>query len=362
MMVEMADYVRLLRDIVEIYSPSGYELEVSKRIEKFMLENGFENVRVDAAGNVIGEVGSGSPTILFCGHMDTVPGKLPVILDGELLYGRGAVDAKSPLAALIAAASKLRDIRGRIIVAAVVDEEGYGKGINEIIKSNIEADYAVFGEPSNLYGLTVGYRGKIGVKISCRTGHSGHSSAPWAYRNAIEELFNMYLKLKLEIEKVFSSSVAVCLTRISGGESHNIVPSSCEAYIDVRTPKGCNVNECVMLISKFVREYALDSGLDVDILYDDVVEPYEVDLGSPIVKAFSRAVAKILNKPIKLMRKTGTGDLNVYARSMGVPSVSYGPGDSRLSHTENEYVRISDYIKSIEVLVEAVKTLCILHS
>jgi len=357
-MVDMADYVKLLRDIVEAYSPSGHELEVSKRIEEFMLKNGFENVRVDAAGNVIGEVGLSSPTILFCGHMDTVPGKLPVIFNGEFLYGRGAVDAKSSLAALIAAASRLKDVRGRIIVAAVVDEEGYGRGISEIIKSNVKADYAVFGEPSNLYGLTVGYRGKIGVKISCRTGHGGHSSAPWIYRNAIEELFNIYLKLKTELEKAFSSSV--CLTRISGGESHNTVPSCCEAYIDVRTPHSCSVNSCIDQISKSIREYA-SGGLDVYVFYDDVVEPYEIDLGSPIVKAFSRAIAKVLNRPVKLMRKTGSGDLNVYARSMGVPSVSYGPGDSRLSHTGNEYVRISDYIKSIEVLVEAVKTLCILH-
>jgi len=356
------DYVKFLRDIVEMYSPSGYELEVSKYIEKFMLENGFENVRIDNAGNVIGEVGSSSPTILFCGHMDTVPGKLPVTFNGEFLYGRGVVDAKASLAALVIAASKLKDIRGNVIVAAVVDEEGYGKGISEIIKSNIKANYAVFGEPSNLYGLTVGYRGKIGVKIFCSTGQGGHSSAPWAYKNAIEELFNIYLKLKLEFEKASSNSVAVCLTRISGGKSHNIVPSSCKAYIDVRIPSNYSVNNCMMLISRIIEEYVVDSGLDVKLSYDDLVEPYEISLDSPIVKAFSRAIVKILGRPVKLIRKTGTGDLNVYARSMSVPSVSYGPGNSRLSHTENEYVKISDYIKSIEVLTEAVKTLCILHS
>lgn len=358
----MVDYVRFLRDIVDIYSPSGYEYEVSRYIERFMLENHFENVRIDAVGNVIGEVGSGPPTVLFCGHMDTVPGKLPVMFNGDVLYGRGTVDAKASLAALVLAASKLRDVKGRIVVVAVVDEEGYGKGIGEIIRNNVKADYAVFGEPSNLYGLTVGYRGKVGVRMVCYTGQGGHSSAPWAYRNAIEELFNVYLKLKLRFESTFSNSVAVCLTRMVGGESHNIVPGRCEAYIDVRIPSRYSVDSCIKLVSEVVREYVLSSRLDIKVSYDDCVEPYEVDLNSPIVKAFSRAVAKVLNKPIRLTRKTGTGDLNIYAKAMGVPSVSYGPGDSRLSHTESEYVKISDYLKSIEVLVEAVKTLCTLHA
>ena len=95
---------------------------------------GFNHVRSDAAGNAIGEVGSGSPHLLLCGHMDTVPGFIPVRREGDRVYGRGATDAKSPMCAMISAASTQRDAPIHITMACVTREEGDSLGVNTLIR------------------------------------------------------------------------------------------------------------------------------------------------------------------------------------------------------------------------------------
>ena len=103
------DYaVDLLTRMVKIYSPSGSEGEISKFLAAEMEKLGFR-VHRDEVGNVIGEIGEGSPVVLLCGHMDTVEGEIPVRVEDGQLYGRGSVDAKGPLAAMIVAASKFVD-------------------------------------------------------------------------------------------------------------------------------------------------------------------------------------------------------------------------------------------------------------
>ena len=116
------DYaVQFLTRLLEIYSPSGKEKEVGAFIADEMRKLGFR-VKVDEVGNVIGEVGAGKPEILLCGHMDTVPGYIPVrAVDGKL-YGRGAVDAKASLAAMVLAAS------------SVVGEVSSGKGLVVLLR------------------------------------------------------------------------------------------------------------------------------------------------------------------------------------------------------------------------------------
>ncbi|NIU83663.1 MAG: M20/M25/M40 family metallo-hydrolase, partial [Candidatus Thorarchaeota archaeon] len=98
--------VNLLKKMVEIYSPTGEEQGIASFLFDEMQKLGF-SVRQDRAGNVIGEHSGTHPRILLCGHMDTVPGLIPVRLDGQALYGRGSVDAKGPLAAFIIAAFQL---------------------------------------------------------------------------------------------------------------------------------------------------------------------------------------------------------------------------------------------------------------
>jgi len=145
----LSDYeVDFLKEILEIYSPSGKEKELIKFLNKKMENFGFQTW-IDPAGNIIGEIGSGTPVILFSSHIDTIPGELPVKIENGKLYGRGSVDAKGSCAAMLLAISDFikKDIKGKIIFVGLIEEEKSLKGITQLINNQFNIDYAIFGEP-----------------------------------------------------------------------------------------------------------------------------------------------------------------------------------------------------------------------
>ncbi|MEC9373229.1 MAG: M20/M25/M40 family metallo-hydrolase, partial [Planctomycetota bacterium] len=105
MSADAVDAVELLREMVATRSLSGEEQVVARLIVERMSALGYA-ARVDEAGNAVGVIGSGSRTLVLLGHMDTVPGEIPVRIEGDTLHGRGSVDAKGPLATFIMAAAK----------------------------------------------------------------------------------------------------------------------------------------------------------------------------------------------------------------------------------------------------------------
>ncbi|MBI2648047.1 MAG: M20/M25/M40 family metallo-hydrolase, partial [Thaumarchaeota archaeon] len=144
----MEKAVQLLLDTLKIYTPSEKEgplasFLLGQRREEF----GFRNTRIESAGNVLGEIGEGSTHVLLCGHMDTVPGELPVKLEGDRVFGRGAVDAKSALCAMMVAASQLKGRGLKVTVAGATREEGDSLGIETLIARGGDYNFAILGEP-----------------------------------------------------------------------------------------------------------------------------------------------------------------------------------------------------------------------
>lgn len=352
---------------MEIYSPSGREEEISNFLAEEMKSLGFR-VQKDGVGNVIGEIGRGRPIILLCGHMDTVPGFIPVNIENDRVYGRGAVDAKASLAAMIVASSTLANsgLSNRVIVAGVVDEEGSSKGIKHLVKKGVTSDYAIFGEPSGVEKMTIGYKGSLSLKITCNT-ETGHSAAPWLFENAIEKAFEVWelvRKLRLPLEKLDSRfySVTSCLTKIKGGGATSKVPSKCDIHLDLRIPPQYTSRQVFAEVSEIIKQYQIDNPkVSIKARIKDLTDPFEVDRKSPLVRALSRSIRKLRNEPVTLLRKTGTGDMNVLGRAMKIPVVTYGPGDSRLDHTTNEHINIQDYLDSIQVYRETIIKLSELH-
>ena len=127
--------VGLLLEALKTYSVSMKEAKLSKLLRDRMRQRGFKAVRTDKAGNAIGEVGSGRPHVLFCGHMDTVPGFLKVRVEGDRIYGRGAADAKSPMCAMISALGGGATPGGmKVTMACVTREEGDSLGVETLIE------------------------------------------------------------------------------------------------------------------------------------------------------------------------------------------------------------------------------------
>ena len=372
-MQEQTKAVRLLTNLLGIYSPSGKEEDIANFLAGEMRKLGFQ-VGVDGIGNVIGVVGEGEPTIFLCGHMDTVAGHLPLRVEEGKIYARGAVDAKGPLAAMVMAAAEVANEpafkgKGKILVASVVEEEATSRGVRHLITQGIKADYAIFGEPSGVENITVGYKGQIQLRIVCKT-ETGHSSTPWMYDNALEKAYELWEQIKnassypsLDPSASPYNAVTACLVKVVGGRATSVVPFEVEMDLDVRVPIQFSTAQVFEQIEKIIAKYqAANPKVSVKTTVQDTVEPFEVNKASPLVHVLSSSVRKVLNKPATLLHKTGTGDMNILGKAMNMPIVTYGPGDSHLDHTVEEHIVISEYLTAIEVYKETILKLAELHN
>jgi LysW-gamma-L-lysine carboxypeptidase len=351
--------VEFLRKALEQYTPSRSEASLANLIkDKCVNELGFEQVHIDNVGNIIAAKGNGEPKILLCGHMDTVPGQIPVRIQDGFLYGRGASDAKAPLISMLLAAAEFPKQTGTIIFAGVVDEEGNATGIKQLVKGKLSVDYAIFGEPSGIGNITIAYKGRLAIRLTCDVGNSAHASAPWLAKNSIEETYDFWNAIKSEIEilhvkETRANSISCSLTEITGGSSHNVTPQTCRITIDIRIPTNTTCGKVLKLIDDVINKVAINKGIKAVYRIEDNTEPFEADLTSPLVRALSLSIQDIKKKRPILLRKTGTGDMNILGNALKVPVVTYGPGDPHASHTANERVHIEEYVSSIDVFVRA---------
>lgn len=345
----------MLEKALRLYTPSLGEKPMAEFLADKCDDLGFEDIQIDEVGNLIAKKGSGSPTIMLCGHMDVVPGKVRVRKEGDSLYGRGASDAKAPLMAMLFAAASVQNNNGTIIFVGAVDEEGNATGIKNLVKKEMGVDYAVFGEPSGIKQVTIAYKGRLAINLKVSVEDSSHASAPWLSKNAIEEsmVFVNELKKKLESnqgDRTKGMLLTATMTEIKGGTSHNVTPKECETIFDIRIPVDKNCKDVERQIATSVKEIAEERGVEAFYSILDETEPFEAPHNSPIVRALTLGIREIEQAHPKLIRKTGTGDMNVLGNQWNIPVVTYGPGDPHEAHTIDEKVSIDEYLRGIEIL------------
>jgi LysW-gamma-L-lysine carboxypeptidase len=358
--------VKMLEKALRLYTPSLNERAMAEFLADKCDDLGFEDIHIDEVGNILAKKGSGSPTILLCGHMDVVPGKVKVRKEGDSLYGRGASDAKAPLMAMLFAAASIQNNNGTVIFVGAVDEEGNATGIKNLVKKEMDIDYAIFGEPSGIKQVTIAYKGRLAINLKITAKDSSHASAPWLSKNAIEEsmIFTTELKKALEggqEEKSKGMLLTATLTEITGGTSHNVTPKECEATMDIRIPVDMNCKTVEQKIATLVKDISERQQIEAFYSILDETEPFEAPHNSPIVRAFTLGVMDVEHSRPTLIRKTGTGDMNVIGNQWNIPVVTYGPGDPHEAHTIDEKVSIDEYLRGIEILKKTLQHLKRLH-
>jgi len=358
--------VKMLEKALRLYTPSLSEKPMAEFLADKCDDLGFEDIRIDEVGNLIATKGSGLPRVLFCGHMDTVPGKIKVRKEGDSLYGRGASDAKAPLMAMLFAAASIQNNNGTVIFVGAVDEEGNATGIKNLVKSQLDIDYAVFGEPSGLKQVTIAYKGRIAINLKVNVVNSSHASAPWLSKNAIEEAMIFTTELKKDLEsgqedKKKGMLLTATVTEIKGGTSHNVTPKECNVIMDIRIPVDMNCTTVGEKITTLVQEVSKKRGVEAFHSILDETEPFEAPHNSPLVRAFTLGIMEVEHSRPMLIRKTGTGDMNVIGNQLKIPVVTYGPGDPHASHTIDEKVSMDEFLRGIEVLKKTLQHLKRLH-
>jgi len=358
--------VKTLEKALKLYTPSLREKNLADFLADKCDDLGFREIHTDDVGNIIATKGSGSPKILLCGHMDTVPGRIRVRKEGDYLFGRGSSDAKGPLIAMLFAAASAQEKTGTVIFVGTVDEEGNATGIKSLTKDKPDVDYAIFGEPSGTNQITIGYKGRIAINLKINVENSAHASAPWLAKNAIHEssLFVNEIKNVLESgqeNKKKGMMLTATLTEIKGGLSHNVTPRECDSTLDIRIPVGISCKSVEEKISKAVQEISKKQQVEAFYSIIDETEPFEAEHNSPLVRALTLGILDIEKNRPTLIRKTGTGDMNVIGNSLSIPVVTYGPGDPHAAHTIDEKISIDEYLRGIEVLKRTIQHLKRLH-
>jgi [amino group carrier protein]-lysine/ornithine hydrolase len=348
-MISDESAVQLLADLLRTPSLCGEEDAVAGVLLDAMRAAGFEANR-DEVGNVIGSVGpEGGRSVIILGHMDTVPGRIPVEIKDGSLYGRGSVDAKGPLATgVVAAARAAEKANIRITVIGAVQEEGPSVGARHL-RARPAPDFLVIAEPSGWDSIVLGYKGsqRFTVRIARPSGHTAgpEPSAPELAVRFWNDLTAWCAAQRPEATDSFNSLTATLIRMQSRDDG--LQDEAC-LHIGLRLPPGIALEDVRGGVQ------ALLPQADFDFAGGELAVRGEK--GTPLVAGFLRAIRAEDGKP-RFKVKTGTSDMNVVGPVWGCPMVAYGPGDSRLDHTPHEHVPVDDYLRAIRVLTGVLETL-----
>lgn len=339
----------LLEGLLKIYSPSFQEQEAVEYLVAQMNEAGMRAFR-DGAGNAVGVVGDGPREIVMLGHIDTHPGFVQVKRDGDLLYGRGAVDAKGPLCTFASAAARVgaRDGFKLVVVGAVEEECSTSKGAH-FAKTQYNPAYAIVGEPSGWDRVTLGYKGSLWLEYTLRRDNA-HSAGQ--ARSANEDAVEFWLRVRQYAEE-FNQGKTKIFDKLDptlrGMSSENDgLYETARLVIGLRLPLEITV---AALEEKMV---ALAS--DATLKFDTETPAYRADKNNALVRAFLSAIREGGGTP-GFTLKTGTSDMNVVGPHWNCPIVTYGPGDSNLDHTPNEHIDLCEYDSAVDALARVLQEL-----
>ena len=343
--------LNILHKAVSIFSPSRQERRVAEYLVAQATNLGW-NSRIDAAGNFVAERGSGSPVIYFLGHIDTVPGEIPVRIEDGNLYGRGSVDAKGPIVAFLCAASQLPDDFPATmrIIGAVEEETSTSKGAHFAVKKYPAPDYLIIGEPSGWDKLTLGYKGSVQLTYHL-TQEKTHGASKFASAGTLAcELFHELNNLP-EITKISETSPFYSVNKNvrTIATQDDSLHESVDMRLDLRIPPEVEVTQLIREIE------ALEYPGKLRVL--EGMNAVRCPKSGPLVTSFRKAVKSQNGKP-KLSLKTGTSDMNVAVPVWKCPCLAYGPGDSNLDHTPHEHIKIEEFYQSIQVILAALTSLC----
>ena len=362
-----------LSELVKIKSLSTKEGAVVKKLNEMMADAGFDEIKIDGLGNIIGRIGSGKKVIAIDGHIDTVDiGNIENWtfdpLGGEIkngfVHGRGTVDQKGGPIAAIAAGKILKEIGLTndvtfYVTGTVMEEDCDGLCWKYIIEEDkIKPDCVIVTEPTNL-NIYRGHRGRMEIEVSF-FGRSAHGSAPERGINAIY----MASKAALEIEKLnerlaydeFLGKGSVTISEfISGSPSQCAVADFAKIHLDRRLTWGENKELAVKQVEKIVK----DMNAKVEVLnYNEKaftgkqygMEKYyptwKLEENHYVIEAGKKAYKELFNTDAIVDKWTFSTNGVTINGIYGIPVIGFGPGNEVLAHAPDEKVPIEHLVKA----------------
>ena len=367
-----SDYTaRNLSNLVKIKSLSRQEEQVQQELKRQMEEAGFDEVKIDGLGNVIGRIGNGKRILAIDGHMDTVDlGNLDQWdfdpLGGEIkdgyVHGRGSVDQEGGPAAFVTSGRILKELGFDkdltvLFVGSVMEEDCDGLCWKYIIEEDgIRPDMVISTEPTNL-NIYRGHRGRMEIEVEF-FGLSAHGSAPERGRNAIY----MASKTALEIEKLnerlatdeFLGKGSVTISEfVSGSPSLCAVADYARIHLDRRLTWGETREIAVNQIEELVKgmnarvkvlDYKEKAYTGLEYGMEKYYPTWKIPESHGAVQTGVRAFEKLFRRKPNIGKWTFSTNGVTINGIYGILVIGFGPGNEALAHAPNEKVPISDLV------------------
>jgi len=367
--------VKFTRDLIAIPSFSGREGPAVRRTHAEMRKAGFDAVRIDRMGNVIGRIGRGRIKILFDAHLDTVGvgdrgawrhdpfrGKHR----GGFIHGRGATDQKSAMASIVYAGRLIKELGlgadcTFLAVGSCMEEDCEGAPLRHIIeKERIRPDFVVITEPSALR-ICRGQRGRMEMKVALK-GRSCHASVPERGVNAISGMAAVIREIDALNSRLrpdpFLGKGSVAVTKIeSGTPSLNAVPDQCAIYLDRRLTAGETLKGSLAEIRRLksvrklkaevtVPDYEALSWRGVRVAQPKHFPAWVTPRRHALIRAAEKAGRLALGRPPVVGKWAFSTNGVATAGRLKIPTVGFGPSDDLLAHTTTERVGVDELLKA----------------
>ena len=326
--------------------------------------------------NVIATVDGGGgpgPTLMFEGHTDvvtegdgwTVEPFGGDVVDGRL-WGRGSADMKGGLAAMLFAADAFRrrgPFPGRIVLAALVDEEGLMLGAKDFVARGRadDIDAVICCEPEGGEICPVA-KGALRLRVDL-TGKMAHGAMPFQGRNpnrAVGRVLGVLAEVEGSLqgragEHPTLGHVWITPTVLRAGEpaQMNVMPAGASVWIDVRTTPVIEHRDLLAELTELVAESAAEVGIDSELVVIDDRPAVATAEDHPLVAAVTAAHTAVTGSAARLGGVPGATDCTIITSRAGVPSVVYGPGGKWIAHQADEFVEIADLVTHAAVYIEA---------
>jgi acetylornithine deacetylase/succinyl-diaminopimelate desuccinylase family protein len=345
---------KYLKDLIDIPSVTGHEGLIKDHLAGAFSDMGLDvslqHVDTDRY-NVIGRLGEGPIRLMLCTHMDVIPEldnslwhspPFKATVKDDRIYGRGAVDAKGPLAAAMEAMLRLKrqGFKGSVALAVVVEEEtGRSVGARKLMEE-YSPGRGIIMEPTGLR-VSTAHKGAIRAVITVR-GKAAHSSMADTGVNAISIAVEALKDMEIYRGKVMSSTDPMLgrstleVTMIQGGERINVIPEKCKVFVDRRLILGETIEGSFEDLTAVVRNIAGRLGADITVEMLCAYPASSVREDSDI----ARLVKNALNSkglPSSSMGFLAGCDMWTFSRK-GIPTVIIGPGGIYQAHTIDEFI------------------------
>jgi putative selenium metabolism hydrolase len=374
---ERAAMTEFLRRLVQTPSLSTKEDVVADLVKAELAHVGVGDVGRDSMGNVIARLGSpGGPTLVYNAHLDTVGATnagwvedpFAARVDGDVLYGLGACDAKGSLAAMTYAAGRLAQLdalQGQLVLAFVVQQETCeGLGMRAVVEEGgVKPDWVVLGDPTDMQ-ISRGQRGRVRLRVTTQ-GKASHAARPDLGQNAIvgaaRLIFGIDMLTAEMLDDPFLGPGSVAVTHIESQEaSLSAIPDECTFYADRRLTLGETATMALAEIERIIATERVQAEVEVTEYHArsytgkvcsgrEAFNAWGLEAEHPLVASLSEVVRRALGYEARLTHWHFSTDGVYTMGEAGIPTVGFGPGNPDHAHSVEDQVRLDDVANAAHV-------------